>query len=1017
MLKAILGTLCLPLAALAGAATLTIPSADGPLTIDGVINEEIWQRAAVLPVKPPEFGAPFPGAGEIRVILRGDYLCFSARIPETGRVVARSTGRDPVWWREDLVAFTVAFKAFSTTFTVTMNPLGAYSAGYAYRLAPMQAPEQSRPVLAQAMLGPDGWCAEAAIPLANIGAIGFIYAERIRAPRPDAPELRWNWPALNDRLAFRFAPGRSDVPAPQVVSRDLSAATKASVPVPEPYDSLAAELASVPRHVWTDAERKGVAADRMWDKHLRSRVLQAAVAERKDWQKVATVADWEKFRDRRLAALRRSLEPFPERTPLRAAVTRRLDYGDGFVIENVLFESRPGLVVTANFYLPAKMSGRVPAIVVVHAHHSPKAWWELQDLGMTWARTGTAVLIMDQLGAGERIQSQPWLRESYYSRYALGMQLYVAGESLMKWMVWDLMRGIDLLLERPYIDPQRIVMLGSVAGGGDPAAVTAALDERIAAVVPFNFGEAGPEEHYLEGPRPYDFDTAYPGWGEWESTRGLRRSIADQFFPWFICASVAPRHFLYSFELEWPGGVEKQPAWARYKKVFELYGKRDHLDQLDGYGPFPGPGEVTHVGVLHRQQMYPIFKRWLDIQAPAREYHNVRPESDLMCLTPQAAAERRPKTASEIAAGLARERLDAVRARRAALAPAERLASLRASLRDKLGDIEPATAVSARVLWTKPFSNFAVEAITVETEPGLGSPVMLIKPAGSSGKRLPIVLALAQGGTEAFLSGRRAELSVLLKQGVAVCLADVRGTGEIGRDRATSEAATELMLGGTALGARLKDVRTVLRYLATRPDVDAKRVVLWGDSFTDPNPRDLMLDQSLMQQPGPQTIRQADPLGSVLALMVALYENDVRAVAARGGLVSYLSMLQDRFCYVPQDVVVPGILETADVGDIVSALAPRAGRSRPERNQRQDGLRSGSGRGWLSAPRQARSPAAAPQRAGTHPRRSVRCPPSAQNRTGWRPSVRRTAQRLRWPARQPRRVRPAVALTGAAHAR
>ena len=650
------------------------------------------------------------------------------------------------------------------------------------------------------------------------------------------------------------------------------------------------------------------------------------------------------------------------------------------MIENVLFESRPGLVVTANFYLPAKMSGRVPAIVVVHAHHSPKAWWELQDLGMTWARTGTAVLIMDQLGAGERIQSQPWLRESYYSRYALGMQLYVAGESLMKWMVWDLMRGIDLLLERPYIDPQRIVMLGSVAGGGDPAAVTAALDERIAAVVPFNFGEAGPEEHYLEGPRPYDFDTAYPGWGEWESTRGLRRSIADQFFPWFICASVAPRHFLYSFELEWPGGVEKQPAWARYKKVFELYGNRDHLDQLDGYGPFPGPGEVTHVGVLHRQQMYPIFKRWLDIQAPAREYHNVRPESDLMCLTPQAAAERRPKTASEIAAGLARERLDAVRARRAALAPAERLASLRASLRDKLGDIEPATAVSARVLWTKPFSNFAVEAITVETEPGLGSPVMLIKPAGSSGKRLPIVLALAQGGTEAFLSGRRADLSVLLKQGVAVCLADVRGTGEIGRDRATSEAATELMLGGTALGARLKDVRAVLRYLATRADVDAKRVVLWGDSFTDPNPRDLMLDQSLMQQPGPQTIRQADPLGSVLALMVALSRIDGLAAAMLGkhrrggpvgrpfdlrrqcqldrrrravdeleslakelalqsedepppdapcvrpevGLASYLSMLQDRFCYVPQDVVVPGILETADVGDIVSALAPRA---------------------------------------------------------------------------------------------
>jgi hypothetical protein len=29
--------------------------------------------------------------------------------------------------------------------------------------------------------------------------------------------------------------------------------------------------------------------------------------------------------------------------------------------------------------------------------------------------------------------------------------------------------------------------------------------------IPFNFGEAGPEEHYTEGPRPYDFETADPG--------------------------------------------------------------------------------------------------------------------------------------------------------------------------------------------------------------------------------------------------------------------------------------------------------------------------------------------------------------------------------------------------------------------------------------------------------------------------------------------------------------------------
>ena len=167
------------------------------------------------------------------------------------------------------------------------------------------------------------------------------------------------------------------------------------------------------------------------------------------------------------------------------------------------------------------------------------------------------------------------------------------------------------------MDPKRIVLLGSVAGGGDPAALTAGARQPVAAVLPFNFGEAGPEEHYTEGPRGYDFETADPGWGEWESTRCLRQSIAGQFFPWMICASVAPRRFVYSFEVSWPDGVEKEPAWARYKKVFDLYGQRDHLAEVHGFGPFPGPGECTNVGVYLRKQIYPILARWLQFPGSA----------------------------------------------------------------------------------------------------------------------------------------------------------------------------------------------------------------------------------------------------------------------------------------------------------------------------------------------------------------------------------------------------------------
>ncbi|MGI8962452.1 MAG: alpha/beta hydrolase [Bryobacteraceae bacterium] len=908
--------------AMASGANLKVAAADGPLIIDGRADEAIWKRAVMLPIRSLDFGAPFPGGGDWRAVVRGGDLCLSAHLPEPGRVVARSTGRNPKWWREDLVVWSFHFHSFATYLTIIVNPLGGYS------VEATGSATVPKSVLASASIDTDSWAAEVAIPIDAIAKIGTVSVERIRAPRPDAPELRWYWPGLNERQGFELAEASSTSPVPPVVAKDWANHERPHQPA-TPNDPLAAEFASVPHQVWTDAERKSVDPEHMWEKNLRSRVTEAALNERRDWEKVTTVSDWERFRDHRLGALRTSLGPFPERTPLRAEVTRHFDYSDGFVVENVIFESCPGLVVAANLYLPSKINGRIPAIVVAHSHHFPKVQSELQDLGMTWARSGTAVLIMDQLGAGERLQSQPWLREGYYARYALGIQLYLAGDSLIKWMVWDLMRGIDLILERPYIDPNRIVMLGAVAGGGDPAAVTAALDDRIAAILPFNFGEAGPEEHYTMGPRPYDFDTADPGWGEWESSRCLRDSIVGQFFPWFICSSVAPRSFVFSFELSWPRGIEQEPAWPRYEKVFELYGKKNNLDQVDGFGSFPGPGEVENVGENHRKKIYPILNRWLGVPIPATEYHNVRPDGDLMSLTPEVAAKRRPRTVSELVLPLAEARLSQAHTARSDLAPAQRLERLRASLKAKLGDIEPNANARASILWTKSFSSYAVEAIAVDTAPSVSVPLLLIKPDGSGSAPFPTVLALAQDGKEAFLSRRRPELAALMKHRVAVCLVDVRGTGETAgagerHSGSTSLPATEFMLGSTGVGAQLKDARTILRYLSHRRDLDPNRLAIWGESFAKVNAPGLLLDQSVGQEPGPQIIQQADPLGSFLGLLTALYEDKVHAVAAGGGLASWLSVLHNPFSYVPEDVIVPGILETADIADVVAALAPRA---------------------------------------------------------------------------------------------
>jgi hypothetical protein len=66
----------------------------------------------------------------------------------------------------------------------------------------------------------------------------------------------------------------------------------------------------------------------------------------------------------------------------------------------------------------------------------------------------------------------------------------------------------------------------------------------------------------------------------------------------------------------------------------------------------------------------------------------------------------------------------------------------------------------------------------------------------------------------------------------------------------------------------------------------------------------------------------AEPVGGFLVLLLALFEDDVRAVYARGCLTSFLSALDEPFCHVPRDAIVPGLLTVADIPDIVAALAP-----------------------------------------------------------------------------------------------
>ncbi len=695
-------------------------------------------------------------------------------------------------------------------------------------------------------------------------------------------------------------------------------------------DDLAAKLREANAQVLPADPERG----RRLAQDARARLMAANDRETDAWRKIQTRADWERYRDRRIEALRLSLGTFPAPpSDLKVRITRALE-GEGFRIENLVFESRPGLVVTANLYLPAKPAASMPGILLCHSHHSPKTQGELQDMGMLWARVGCMVLVMDQLGHGERRQ-HPYLdarsypgqfrptRQDYYFRYNVGIQLHLIGDSLVGWMAWDLMRGVDLLLSRG-ADKERIALLGAVAGGGDPCAVAAALDPRITAAVPFNFGGPQPETVH---PLPQDAEKAfnYAGGGSWESTRNLRLSARDGFLPWVVVGSLAPRGLVYAHEFAWDR--ERDPVWRRLEKIYGFTGAGDRLASANGRGKLSGQApESTHcnnIGAAHRQAgIYAAFERWFKIPPPREEPQERRPAEELLCLTGNLKVHPVHGVATEIA----HVRASAARKRLEGLPPEARRERLRADWARLLGEIEPRGEPKPAAPGREQLGEAVLERVALEVEPGIDIPLLLLAPAGKSGERRPVVIGLAQEGKEAFLKNRAETIAALLRGGATVCLPDLRGTGETAGDKSpgrssgrTSLSSTELMLGQTLVGSRLRDLRSVIRHLRTRPELSG-RVALWGDSFAPVNHTEARLEVPLDATTFPHI---AEPLGGLLALLGGLYEDAVLAVYVQGGLAGFDAVLRSRFVYVPHDVIVPGASAAGDLELVAAALEPR----------------------------------------------------------------------------------------------
>jgi dienelactone hydrolase len=252
--------------------------------------------------------------------------------------------------------------------------------------------------------------------------------------------------------------------------------------------------------------------------------------------------------------------PIPEKTELNPVVTRQLER-DGIIVENIHFQSRPGLYVTGNLYRPSDSDKPLPGILYVCGHGEVKRngiaygnKTHYQHHGAWLARNGYVCLTIDTLQLGEiegihhgthRFDMWWWLNRGYTP----------AGVE-----AWNSIRAIDYLVSRPEVDAERLGVTGR-SGGGAYSWWLAALDERIDCAIPVA-GITDLQDHVVDDCVQGHCDCMYfvnrYGWD----------------YP-AVAALVAPRPLLISntdrdpiFPLE---GVSR--IHARVREVYRDFGK------------------------------------------------------------------------------------------------------------------------------------------------------------------------------------------------------------------------------------------------------------------------------------------------------------------------------------------------------------------------------------------------------------------------------------------------------------
>jgi len=285
---------------------------------------------------------------------------------------------------------------------------------------------------------------------------------------------------------------------------------------------------------------------------------------------------------------REMIGPLPEKMPLNANVVGCIDC-DGYRIEKVVYESRPGHHVTANLYLPTEGKPPYPGVLVPCGHSTNgKAAGAYQSASILLAKNGLVALIFDPISQGERLQLLDAPRNGTTTHTLLGLGALLVGVNTGNYRLWDGIRSMGYLASRPEVDPKRLGCTGN-SGGGTMTTWLMAADERIQAAAPSCFVTS--LQRMLAIRPPPDCEQLWPGQG----ARGIEHTD-------FITMRAPKPTRILAAEQDFFPFDGTQEAYRDAAAVYGVLGQAERVDLFsydDGHG-FSQPRRQAAVQWMRR---------------------------------------------------------------------------------------------------------------------------------------------------------------------------------------------------------------------------------------------------------------------------------------------------------------------------------------------------------------------------------------------------------------------------------